>query len=90
MPIYEFRCNHCGQRFSEFFRSMSSAAEGVKPPCPHCASEDTVRVVSSFAVHGPAGPDPGEVAAERKAAEREASITPREQIDKWRKAKGKK
>ncbi len=89
MPIYEFRCNTCGQRFSEFFRSMSTAADGVKPPCPHCAGTDTTRIVSLFAVHGPAGVDHQEIAAEAEAANRQASITPREQINKWRSAKKK-
>ena len=84
MPIYEFKCRACGYRFSEFFRTMHSSDESIAPPCPRCHSTDTVRVVSSFAVHGPSQPDPQEVAAQKAYEERLASITPKEMIDKWR------
>ncbi len=89
MPIYEFECQTCGYRFSEFYRTMSSAEEGPVPLCPACQSHDVLRLVSSFAVHGPARPDPQEIAAEKAAAERLASITPKEQIEKWRAASKK-
>ena len=73
MPIYEFKCRACGYRFSEFFRTMHSSDEGIAPPCPRCHSTDTVRVVSSFAVHGPSQPDPQEVAAQKAYEERLAT-----------------
>ena len=87
MPIYEFECRACGHRFSEFYRTMHSSTERRAPACPLCQSEDVQRLVSSFAVHGPPRPDPAEVAAEKAAAERLASITPKEQIEKWRAGK---
>ncbi len=87
MPIYEFECRTCGHRFSEFFRTMHSAQEGPRPPCPQCSSADTQRVVSMFAVHGPAGVDPAEAAHKAAMEERQASITPKEQIEAWRSAK---
>ncbi|MBC7237212.1 MAG: zinc ribbon domain-containing protein [Chloroflexi bacterium] len=86
MPIYEYRCNGCGHRFAYFSRTMSSSAEAAPVACPHCQSNDTKRLVSSFAVQGPSGPDAAEIAAEKAQAERLASITPREQIEKWRSA----
>jgi putative FmdB family regulatory protein len=84
LPIYDYRCHHCGQRFTQFSRTMSSSDEAEAPPCPECGSADTERVLSPFAVHGPSGADPQEVAAQRAEGERAASITPREQIKKWR------
>ena len=87
MPIYEFRCNDCGHVFTEFFRQMSGANEGATPPCPECGSSATRRKLSSFSLGGPAGPDAQEVVAERAQSAKLASITPKEQIDKWRSAK---
>lgn len=87
MPIYEFECRACGRRFSEFYRSMYSAKECPTPPCPICHSADVQRIVSSFAVHGPPRADPQEIATEKAAAEKLASITPKEQIEKWRSGK---
>ncbi|MBI4213610.1 MAG: zinc ribbon domain-containing protein [Chloroflexi bacterium] len=46
MPIYEYRCNACGQQSQLFFRSFSSAGE-VR--CPHCESTDLGRVPSRVA-----------------------------------------
>ena len=88
MPIYEFKCAQCGARFAEFYRQMYSSGEMLPPPCPECHSVQTRRLISSFAIQGPSGPDVAEATAERAQAERLASITPKEQIDKWRKGSG--
>ncbi|NLX35293.1 MAG: zinc ribbon domain-containing protein [Chloroflexi bacterium] len=87
MPVYEFRCIDCGETFDKLYRQMISAQGAEAPPCPACGSVNTSRLVSSFAVHGPAGIDPGQVAAEQKQAQRAASVTSKEQINKWRSAK---
>lgn len=87
MPIYEYRCQVCGHRFSRLSRIIVSADEETPPPCPSCSSEETMRVVSSFSKGGPGGPDPQEVAYQRQMDERLASITPREKIEEWRKAR---
>ena len=84
MPVYEYKCNRCNHRFSKFVHHMRSAEDEDAPRCPECESVATMRLVSSFAVQGPTGADPQEVAANRAEAERAASITPKEQIDKWR------
>lgn len=43
MPVYEFTCQSCGQRFEKLFRTMSA-----KPAadCPRCGSRQTVRALS--------------------------------------------
>jgi putative FmdB family regulatory protein len=53
MPIYEYRCQSCQRRFSEFVRGFSqlAAAEGDKRPrCPHCHGSEARRLISRFAV----------------------------------------
>jgi putative FmdB family regulatory protein len=41
MPIYEYRCRKCDQRF-ELMRRL--AARDDAAPCPHCKSRATTRV----------------------------------------------
>jgi putative FmdB family regulatory protein len=44
MPIYEYRCESCDERFEEL------AAHSAPPPaCPRCSSSEVVRVYSTFA-----------------------------------------
>jgi putative FmdB family regulatory protein len=43
MPLYEFTCQACGQRFEKLFRSMSARPQA---PCPKCGSKQTVRALS--------------------------------------------
>jgi len=45
MPIYEYRCLHCGRRVSLFFRTYAAASE-ARPRCPACQSEELSRLVS--------------------------------------------
>ena len=44
MPIYEYTCSGCGERFELLVRS-STVAE-----CPHCHSHRLERELSAFAV----------------------------------------
>ena len=43
MPIYEYRCEACGERFEQL-RRMSDADTGLR--CPRCESEQIQRQVS--------------------------------------------
>ena len=83
MPIYEYICTDCHERFEKLARRVVKA-DTPPPPCPHCGSANTRRIVSAFARHGTPGVDYESLAAERAAAERKASITPRSLIEKWR------
>jgi putative FmdB family regulatory protein len=47
MPVYEFRCNHCGSRVSVFQRRVDSPVDAV---CSRCGSADLTRLVSRFSV----------------------------------------
>jgi putative FmdB family regulatory protein len=52
MPIYEFRCQECGNEFEKFVISYSQAGS-VK--CPKCGSDKVVKKVSACAVGGSSG-----------------------------------
>jgi putative FmdB family regulatory protein len=46
MPIFEYKCQQCGERFASFTRR----AVAIKPPfCPSCGSKEAERVFSVFA-----------------------------------------
>lgn len=46
MPIFEYKCQKCG----ETFESFSQRASAIKPPvCPACGSTEAERVFSVFA-----------------------------------------
>ena len=88
MPIYEYICHECQERFEKLIRQPQNAP--ASPHCPLCDSTRTKRVMSSFAHGGAAGVDPAAARAEWAQHERMASITPKEQIDKWRSQRSKK
>lgn len=90
MPIYEYLCPACGERFDHYWRSVAAAEREPPPPCPACGHGETQRLISQVAVLGGLGGlTPSEQAAERAHEERLAKITPREQIEKFRAAKQK-
>lgn len=45
MPLYEYRCQDCGERF-ELIRRYQDADRDLG--CPHCQSERVQRQISSF------------------------------------------
>lgn len=51
MPIYEYVCEACGNKFEKLVRSMGSTQA---QPCPKCGGKKTSRQFSSFAVGGEA------------------------------------
>ncbi|HEY8343715.1 MAG TPA: zinc ribbon domain-containing protein [Bacillota bacterium] len=52
MPIYEFVCQNCGQKFEELCRLGTDQV-----PCPACQSGETTRLISvcGFAVKSSSG-----------------------------------
>lgn len=46
MPMYEYRCDGCGEGF-EIVQPMSARAEDTV--CPHCKAKKAVRLLSGFA-----------------------------------------
>ena len=45
MPIYEFRCADCNRVTNFFTRKIDTISN---PPCDHCASANTSRMMSRF------------------------------------------
>ncbi|MGE5575700.1 MAG: FmdB family zinc ribbon protein [Syntrophothermus sp.] len=45
MPLYEFKCSHCGAKF-ETLCSNATAQQGVK--CVSCGSEGAQKIFSTF------------------------------------------
>lgn len=56
MPMYEFRCRDCGERFEEL-RSVNEPDAGVE--CPQCGGGRVERLLSSFATSGGASQSGG-------------------------------
>ncbi len=44
MPIYEYRCEGCQERFEEFL----STSDKPTPPCPKCGNENVTRLLSQI------------------------------------------
>lgn len=90
MPIYDYACPACGERFSHYWRSWREAAAAGPPSCPACGHAHARRIVSPVAVLGQLGGlTPAEQEAEKRQYERMASILPKETIDKLRAGKKK-
>jgi putative FmdB family regulatory protein len=45
MPIYEYECLKCGQRF-ELLRHITDSDSNIR--CPKCGAENPQRVISAF------------------------------------------
>ena len=45
MPIYDFKCQDCGERFEALVRRSTDTAA-----CPSCKSERLQQMISSFAM----------------------------------------
>ncbi len=50
MPVYEFRCERCGKKYSVL---VGMTADSGEDRCPHCAAIDGKRLVSRFARYRP-------------------------------------
>lgn len=85
MPIYEYECAGCGERFEEL---MSAAA--AAPGCPSCGTGETRRVFTSVSPPGRLPRGPGVRSADSRRSEREAARTDRITESRKRRAAGEK
>ena len=53
MPMYEFRCRECGERFEEL-RGVNEPDAGIE--CPRCGCGLIERLLSSFATSAASSP----------------------------------
>jgi putative FmdB family regulatory protein len=49
MPLYEYRCTTCDEKFE---KRLSFAEADQVPECPYCGSRNTHKQLSMFAVPG--------------------------------------
>ena len=49
MPIYEYRCQKCGEKFEKLVRSSTDQTELT---CPNCGSNQTEKLMSVFGTSG--------------------------------------
>lgn len=47
MPAYEYECRDCSDVFTVFL-SLKEFDANPKIKCPHCGSDNTVRLISGF------------------------------------------
>ena len=52
MPIYEYTCESCSNKFEQLVRTMNAEATAK---CPECGSTKTARSLSVFAVGAEGG-----------------------------------
>lgn len=50
MPVYEYRCDDCGERFERLFLTIGQEPDDLA--CPTCGSRELQRLISVVAVHG--------------------------------------
>ena len=48
MPIYEYECLECGEKFEEFCRLNQKDGDAEKITCPNCGTPNPQRVFSTF------------------------------------------
>jgi putative FmdB family regulatory protein len=46
MPLYEYLCPACGQRFEQIMRFSEA---DLTPACPYCGSRETRKAISALA-----------------------------------------
>jgi putative FmdB family regulatory protein len=68
VPIYEFECDECGERFEELLGAEASA-----PACPSCGSAATRRLISLVSPPGRQPRGAGVRSDESRRREREAA-----------------
>ncbi len=49
MPIFEYRCQICGEKFDKLVRDSTNPSEIL---CPKCRSQEVKRLVSLFGLGG--------------------------------------
>jgi len=58
MPIYEYRCEACGERFERWFASQDKASTAAVR-CPVCDSSNVRRLISAARMRSSTASDKG-------------------------------
>jgi putative FmdB family regulatory protein len=49
MPVYDYRCNRCGQASALFYKTYKDY-DAATPVCPNCGSSDMIRIISGVSL----------------------------------------
>lgn len=79
MPVYEYACDSCGERFERLFVSPDDRPSEI--PCPACGGTEVHRVFSPPTVHSGQARDMVEEAAEHATEENAGRPRPFDQQD---------
>lgn len=52
MPAYDYRCKHCGEEFSLYYKTYADY-DAATQHCPHCASANLSRLIKRIAIQSP-------------------------------------
>ena len=85
MPIYEFECEECGERFEELVAAGAGAVA-----CPECGSERTRRLISAVSPPGRQPRGAGVRSDESRRREKVAARQDRISESRKRRAAGEK
>lgn len=83
MPLYDFRCEACGEAFEEM------VPVGALAPCPECGSEATKREFSPPAIAGRRLQVTGSEAARSESQRREREAGRSERLSEAKKARAR-
>ena len=83
MPVYEYRCESCGERFEKLVRSMRQDPPEMR--CPACQGTEVRRLISAPVVHS-GGVGGGGGAAEESPAPK-SEVFGRKELNKALKSK---
>jgi putative FmdB family regulatory protein len=83
MPIYEFECEECGDRFEELV-----SGDAPVPPCPNCGSTRVRRLLSNVSPPGRQPRGARVRSDEGRRGEREAAHQERLASDRAKRARG--
>jgi putative FmdB family regulatory protein len=84
MPIYEYQCQACDERFDKLLRSMSQAPAEVT--CPACGSIDVRRLISAPIVQ--AAGESGAAAEGEETSSPKPAVFGRKELNEALRAKG--
>ena len=66
MPVYEYRCEACGERFEQLVRSIRQEPQEVH--CPACRGTEVRRLISAPVVHASREGGSSDAAGDRPAS----------------------
>lgn len=52
MPQYDFRCKHCDNRFTLFYKTYADYDKAI-PVCPNCQQTELSRLITQVAINKP-------------------------------------